>query len=821
MKNKKRFLYETRPLALEQNMVVGEKYRFTVLTPSLIRMEFDPMGVFEDRASQSVFFRDFPAVSFSSQIHGEVLKIETDALILKYKINEKFAEDTLHIQLKIEPASQWNYGEDFEDLGGTARTLDCANGEIPLERGVCSRNGFSVTDDSTTMLLNDIGWVEVRAPETVDCYFWGYGYHYLEAVKDLYCLTGRPPLLPAYALGNWWSRYHAYTQAEYQELILRFEREKIPFSVSVVDMDWHIVDIPESCKRGECEFENGWTGYSWNKTLFPDHKSFLKFLKEHNLKTSLNLHPAQGIGCHEDMYEQMALACGIDPKTKERVRLDVLSPEFMEHYFDILLHPYEKDGVAFWWMDWQQGTSYWWIHEENKDGNLKDEREVLDPLWMLNHLHIADIKRTGKRPMFFSRYSGLGSQRYPVGFSGDTLVTWDSLDFQPYFTATASNVGYGWWSHDIGGHMCGYRDDELATRWVQLGVFSPINRLHSSPSEHLRKEPWCYEEKTETIMKEFLRLRHRLFPYIYTMNYRNHADLEPIVQPMYYAYPKNSDAYTVRNQFMFGSELMVAPITQPNNAVSRLGSTKVWLPKGDWFDFFTGKHYTSKKGRVLSVHRRINDYPVFAKAGAIVPMQEEFELSAGKDLQIVIFPGASHSFALYEDDGDGQEFASGRFAKTEMTLQWGDEPIFTLEPTQGAHDLLPENRTYKFILRGFDKEIIVKVDADGQEQSVSTEFDAETNSVTVLVTASTRAQIRLQISGNRLMTDNPGMMKNCISLVQGAYLDIETKEEIMNILASSNSNEEKIKHLNFKCARGPEYRDFIEAVAEQLCLLEE
>lgn len=114
----------------------------------------------------------------------------------------------------------------------------------------------------------------------------------------------------------------------------------------------------------------------------------------------------------------------------------------------------------------------------------------MSPLWLLNHLHILDISRNGKRPMFFSRYSGLGSHRYPVGFSGDTVVTWESLDFQPYFTANASNAGYSWWSHDIGGHREGYRDDEMVVRWMQLGVLSPINRLHSAINLFTGKEPW-------------------------------------------------------------------------------------------------------------------------------------------------------------------------------------------------------------------------------------------------------------------------------------------------------------------------------------------
>ena len=139
-----RFAWNVRPVALAENMVVGEKYRFTVLTDSLIRMEYAPMGVFEDRASQSVFYRDFPASSFRSAVENGVLTIETGNLILRYTENAPFAEDTLSVKLKIEPASTWRYGEDFEDLGGTVKTLDLVNGACKLGRGIVSRNGFSV-----------------------------------------------------------------------------------------------------------------------------------------------------------------------------------------------------------------------------------------------------------------------------------------------------------------------------------------------------------------------------------------------------------------------------------------------------------------------------------------------------------------------------------------------------------------------------------------------------------------------------------------------------------------------------------------------------
>ena len=340
-----------------------------------------------------------------------------------------------------------------------------------MEDGVCSRGGITVLDDSRSLLLTEDGWFKNREDEETDCYVFAYGHDYKGCIADFYRLTGIPPLLPAYALGNWWSRYHRYTQREYCDLIERFQKEKIPFSVAVEDMDW------------------------------------------------------------------------------------------------------------------LQGDDYWWVHD---DEHPKNELETMSPLWLINHLHILDIMRNGKRPMFFSRYSGPGSHRYPVGFSGDTIVTWESLDFQPYFTATASNIGYGWWSHDIGGHMNGYRDDELQVRWIQLGVFSPINRLHSSNNRFAGKEPWNLNDLCKGISEDWLRLRYRLFPYIYTMNYCVHKDLEPLIRPLYYTYPDCDEAYSFKNQYWFGSELLVAPITSGTGSSTMMSSVDIWFPKGKWIDFFTG-----------------------------------------------------------------------------------------------------------------------------------------------------------------------------------------------------------------------------------------
>ncbi len=821
MSDKKRFVYFTAPEALKENTVSGDKFRFTVLTPQLLRLEYSSDGIFEDRASQTVFFRNFEKNIFSHYEDNGILTLETDNLVLRYNVNEPFRNDTLKIRLKTEPASEWCFGDYFEDLGGTAKTLDGADGAIELERGIISRNGFSVLDDSDRMLLNENGWVETRHKNTLDLYFFGYGFEYKKAIKDYYKLTGFPPMLPAFALGNWWSRYYAYTQEEYENLVLRFEKENVPFSVGVIDMDWHLTDIPENKKDHDPLFPDsysGWTGYTWNKELFPDYKAFLKFLKEHGLKTSLNLHPAGGVCSYEEMYKEMALKCGVDPKSGKRVYFDILSEKFMENYFDVLHHPYEEDGVDFWWMDWQQGTSYWWIHKENKDGKFKDEREVLDPLWMLNHLHIADIKRNGKRPMFFSRFSGPGSQRYPVGFSGDTFVTWESLDFQPYFTSTASNIGYSWWSHDIGGHTDGYRDDNLMIRWTQFGVFSPINRLHSTCNDFIRKEPWCFKGETEEIIKSYLRLRHRLFPYIYTMNYKTHKSGLPLISPMYYDYPKNSGAYECKNQYMFGDSLMVAPITSPDNSITELGKTEVWFPEGDYFDFFKGTHYRSLKPRKLKVYRKKSEYPVFAKAGAIIPMNNSYKLSNDSSLDIIVFPLKSNSFCLYEDGGDGNEFENGCFAQTEFELKWSNSPEFIIHPSLGDLSLLPEKRNYKVLFRGFSEKATVK--AFINDKAVETECSYSENTLTVFLSATVKDKVVIKISGEKLVTDNGDLVERCTKILLRSQCDIKTKVAAINRIKTVNKDY-IIKSLSYVAANGREYADLIGALKEQLLLTED
>ena len=540
-----------RPQAHPDAVVEGPGFRITVLTSRLLRLERQEDNRFTDEATQLVLSRELPVPEFTVSRDGEGLDLWTDDLHLHYDGGE-FSPAGLSVTMRRRAQDShrttWRYGDRAEDeglganLGGTARTLDDVDGATALEPGLLSRTGYAVVDDSSSLVLHDDGWVSPRpAPET-DLYFFGYGRDYAAALRDWFTLTGPNPLLPRWALGNWWSRYHRYSDEEYVALMDRFADAGIPFSVAVLDMDWHLVDIDPALGAG-------WTGYTWNPELFPDPAGFLRQLHERGLRVTLNVHPADGVRRHEAAYDAMARELGLDPEAGLAIAFDLTSRDFVDAYFRHLHHPHEEIGVDFWWLDWQSGST--------------TRVPGLDPLWMLNHLHYLDSGRDGHRPLTFSRYAGLGSHRYPVGFSGDTLITWASLDFQPYFTATAANVGYHWWSHDVGGHLGGAKDDELATRWFQLGVFSPVNRLHSSASPFNSKEPWRFGREAERIMTRYLRLRHQLVPYLYTAMWASHSDGTAPVRPMYHAHPTAPEAYAVPNQYLFGADLLVAPVTRP------------------------------------------------------------------------------------------------------------------------------------------------------------------------------------------------------------------------------------------------------------------
>ena len=350
---------------------------------------------------------------------------------------------------------------------------------------------------------------------------------------------------------------------------------------------------------------------------------------------------------------------------------------------------------------------------------------------VLNHFHFLDSGRDNRRPLTFSRFAGPGSHRYPVGFSGDTVMSWASLQFQPEFvvqisliscqltydicrfTATASNIGYGLWSNDIGGHMFGARDDELATRWVQLGVYSPINRLHSSRNPFLVKEPWNYPAESRAAMVEALKFRHRLVPYLHTMNHLAANGGLPLMRPMYYIAPDEDLAYTVPNQYGFGTQLICAPIVTPRDKATLRSSVRAWLPAGAYVDIFTDTPYEGDQS--IEMHRTLNQVPVLLKSGGILPLASEDESNATlnpKALEVLIAPSADGEFTLIEDNETGSDVKTTPTAKTKITWKQSTGEL-RIAAVSGKSGIVPAERQWKITFIGVAK--IGKVHVNGND----------------------------------------------------------------------------------------------------------
>ena len=706
--------------------------RFTLVTDGTVRMEYAPDGKFLDNKSFIAVNRSYPEVKYKKNETSKKVVISTDYLTLSYtKGSGPLTERNLSIvsaKTKKKTADgkhlipfAWHPGQkDAPDanLKGTYRTLDGYDGDsrgdtgkMPIEDGLLSRSGWTLIDDSEGYVFDnsDWQWVEHRPNEgkTQDMYFLAYGNDYKKALHDFTVFAGKEPLPPRYAFGYWWSRYWGYSDNELRQLVGKMQSYNIPMDVLVVDMDWHYTE----------EGRGGWTGYTWNKRLFPSPAGFMKWAKQQQLQTTVNLHPADGIKYYEDCYADMARWMGMDPAEKKDIPWNASSKRFMQGWYDKVLRPMERDGIDFWWLDWQQ-----WDNDK--------EFPRLSNVWWINYTTFTDMERHhDTRPMLYHRWGGLGNHRYQIGFSGDAIISWKSLDFQPYYNSTASNVLYGYWSHDIGGHMgADSINPEMYIRWMQFGAFSPILRTHSTKNAGLNKEPWVFADKERDIIRDIIKQRYSLAPYIYTMARHTYDTGVSLCRPMYYDYPDAQEAYTNRNEYMFGDNYLVYPITQPmNDGVSR---QKVWLPAGnDWYELTSGTML--KGGQTVERRFLLDEYPIYVKAGSIIPQYGDVKNLRRNDeaVTVTVYPGnVDAQFVMYEDNGNDKQYATA-YASTLLSATHSAEGTLrvSIGARKGEYCGMPAHRQYR--LKLVASAVPEKVVVDGKQ----TDFEYDGNNLSLIV----------------------------------------------------------------------------------------
>ena len=714
------------PVANPDAVVKAGKARFTVLTPEMIRIQYSENEQFEDRATFAVVNRRLPVPQFTKEQKDGWLYIRTQALTLKYKLGEKIEATakpnenmalTISLQLNGRTVLWYPGKDDAMNLKGTTRTLDGQIGDNKrqeLENGLLSRAGWAIIDESPLTRRGDgsttfafdgeqdgIEWVaEPVDKNAIDWYFMGYGHQYKKALGDYIKIAGRQPMPPLYVLGYWYSKYQRYTSDEFMEIVNDVKRNQIPMDVMIFDMDWHT---------------QGWTGWTWDRTAIPDPEGLIDWMHQNGLKVSLNLHPADGVDDDEDFFTELRTDMGMDASAKV-VPWNLSDKKFYHNMFNRIIRARERQGVDFWWLDWQQNLTSKYV-----DG--------LGETFWCNHVFYNDMRlnRPNHRPLIFHRWGGLGSHRYPIGFSGDSFTTYGTLAWQPYFTATASNVCFGYWGHDLGGHQqTGGNDPEIYLRWMQYGVFTPIFRTHATNWPGIERRIWKYDNFP--LLLETVKLRYALMPYIYTACRQAYDTGVSLCRPLYYDWPEQNESYLYEDEYMFGDDILVAPVVSPSGSDGK-AVRKTWLPEGRWFDVC--RNQVVEGNRAFTDSYTQQEIPYFYRAGSVIvnnpPM---LNLNTRPDRLILkVVPGGNGQTSLYEDEGDTEAYKNGEYTTIVMRHQGN---TLTIEPRQGRFNGMPTERAYTVEFIGTERPQSVNINGNKCANGVWN-YDATTKVVTVYV----------------------------------------------------------------------------------------
>lgn len=745
---------QLNPVADPAAVVESGNARFTVLTSKMIRIEYSSTRQFEDRATFAIVNRRLPVPSFSTEESDGYLYIRTADVTLRYKIGSEIKAsdkkpDNLQVTFLLNGITcTWYPGKDDAlNLLGTNRTLDTAwgdNARGKLEKGLLSRAGWSIIDESPTATRGDgsttlpmapnadgyMWWQKAADATAIDWYFLGYGHQYKECIQDFTRVGGRVPLPPKYIFGYWYSRYWAYTQSDFQGIIRDVESNDIPMDVIIMDMDWH---------------KSGWTGWSWNTSRIPNPTSLISFMHNHGLRTALNLHPSDGISSSEDQYRNLRTAMGFPSSYTETIPWTIQDYSFARPFFDNIIRPLEKQGVDFWWLDWQQEKTVG-EHASAKGYTLTDGADKLSETFWCNHTFFEDMQknRPTLRPVIYHRWGGLGSHRYPICFSGDTWAAWSTLGYEIFFTSNASNVCYAYWGHDLGGHQGGDNDPELLLRWLQFGAFTPIFRTHATNDSKLERKIWKYSNFEQ--LREAVRLRYQMFPYLYTAARETYDTGIGMNRPLYYEWPEENNAYVYEDEYMFGNDMLVAPIyTASHNGIS---NRNVWLPAGLWWDVTENR--LRQGGSVFRGKYTLDQFPVFYRPGSVIPFYpvQRSVVTNPAEIILKVVPGADGTGSFYEDGGANQDYLSGGYARTTFSYSnlSASSKRLTIHPREGSFTGMPTTRTWSVQFLGIQK--APQAISVSNDMPFEQSYDAEAKVLTVSIpTSALDKEIVIQLDG--------------------------------------------------------------------------
>ncbi len=752
----------------QRSTIKGVKYRITVITERVVRLEYSPSGNFVDAPTQNIYNRNFGACEYTLRQDTNMLEITTKYFKLVYVKEQPF------IGTKIDPMKNlrvtlissnekdkqrdWYYSHvEARNMNGNIVGIDVDT--KTSEKGLYSLEGFASLDDSNSLIINSDGTTAMREKGNVDVYVFMYGEHFNLAINDYFKMTGYPELLPRYAFGNWWCRNTQYNDETIDKLLHNFDKKKIPLSILLLDKDWHI---------RECgDYKDLKTGFTFNNKLFASPSKLVNRVHSKNIRVGLQVNPFEGL-MPMDTYYQEAIKY-LDVKDNQIIKFDPLNPKLMDVFFKLYIHTLEVFGIDFFWSDY------------------KGEGDI-NKLWaMSNYMYKDSNRNAAKRGLLLSRGAYYTPHKYSVVYGGSSEVSWEDLRNSVMNYINAANKGISYISFDVGGNHGGIEESELYIRHVELGCFVPILRFHEARGPYYKKEPWVWEAKTFNIVSDYLRLRHRLIPYIYTEAYKYSQVGIPIIQPFYHNYLWCYDDPLFKNQYYFGSQLLICPILQKKDPVMNRTIHRFYIPDGIWYDFFTGKKFPGGK-KYVSFFRE-EDYPVFAHAGSIIPMSNRSDrnnVGLATDLEIQIFPGVSNMYTLYEDDGITSLYKDGYFLKTSIDYNYlRSNYTVIIRSVEGKSGIVPEIRNYKLVFRNTKKADNVKIMFNKDEIAYEDYIDGN-DYVVEIKKVPTVGQLTVNCSGEDIEIDAVRLINDDVkSILMDLQINTFLKEEIAEIIFSN------------------------------------
>ena len=742
-----------------KSIVLGQKFRIEVLTERLIRLEYSELGKFVDSASSLVIRRKFDLPKFTVREDQGYVYIDTKYISLKYFKNAKFTEKNLSATILFS-RKEWFYTQkEVKNYGGTTVSLDNTLKMPGLNKGLISPDMYVTIDDSDSLILDENSNVYKREEGSKDFYILAYGTDFNEVLKDYFTLTGYPAFLPRYALGNWWSRDMPYQDEHIITLLNKFRMNSIPISVFLFDKDWSIKNNKFSTT----------SGFTFNNKLIHEPEKLIDILHQMKVRVGVKINPKDGIYPHEEYFANAREY--IQVNKKGYIDFNPFEARFMDLFLKMFIHPLEKMGIDLFWNDY-------------------DVLENRNTLFVLNDYMKKDMERNGKRSLILGRNANYAPHRYPILYSGHNQISFEVLKFLPLFNITASNIGVSYWSHDIGGSVGGIEDNELYIRSVQFGVFSPIPRFNTEYGTYYKREPWRWDVVTNNIVSYYLRLRNQLIPYLYTEIYHYHKEGIPLLKPLYYEHPFAYDDPGYINEYFLGSSFLISPIVKKSDPLIDRTIQRFYIPDGVWYDFKTGKKFMGNK-KYVSFYN-IEDYPMFVKAGGIIPLAGINDLMSTdppSELEIHVFPGSSNSYNLYEDDGLTNSYLKGEYSVTNIDYNYmTNNYTLIIRNVEGKSDLLFQKRNYKIRFRNTKMASNVKVYSNDQEIPFVS-YLMDTDFVVEIKDVSTSSQLTISCQGNDIEIDALMLINDDIdSILSDLKVPTKLKDTIATILYDTETS---------------------------------